>query len=212
MQGWLAEAAQFGNSGDLNRAIARCELALTDLPEHVEARTLHGKLTAHRQGAFQQLEQAKAALLSAARLGGGGKQPARSVAACPDVSRGAGVCPAGRQYAAQSAAGRGAVAQLQGQQYEPALAALTEAVRLDSGNSVAQRHLGEARELLFRARQDRQRGARRTAHSVGVPALSRAAELWSSTGNPADAARGEPFRQRAATCAGHAGQARAPSG
>lgn len=197
VQGWLAEAAQLGNSGDLNRAIARCELALTDLPEHVEARTLHGKLTAHRQGAFQQLEQAKAALLSR-----------RDLAAAASSLRGllplAPTFPEVPVFAQQAdnmlrsqQLDEGAVAQLQGQQYEPALAALTEAVRLDSGNAAAQRHLGEAREsfssVLDKTGKEALAGRR---YSVGVPALSRAAELWSSTGNPADAARGEPFRQR----------------
>lgn len=195
--GWLAEAAQLGNSGDLNRAIARCELALTDLPEHVEARTLHGKLTAHRQGALQQLEQAKAALVARRDLAAAANSLRGLLPLAPTFPEVPVFAQQAENMLRSQQLDEGAVAQLQGQQYEPALAALTEAVRLDSGNAAALRHLGEARES-FSAVLDKTANEALAArrYSVGVPALSRAAELWSSSGQPAEAARGDRFRQR----------------
>jgi tetratricopeptide (TPR) repeat protein len=195
--GWLAEAAQLGNSGDLNRAIARCEQALTDLPEHIEARTLHGKLTAHRQAAFQQLEAAKAALLARRDLAAAASSLRGLLPLAPTFPE----VPVFAQQAdhmlrSQQLDEQGE-AQLRGQQYEPALAALTEAVRLDSGNAAAQTHLRGARDsysgVLDKTAKEAL-GARR--YSLAIPAFSRAAELWATTGNPADAVRGDPFRQR----------------
>lgn len=195
--GWLAEAAQLGNSGDLNRAISRCELALTDLPEHVEARTLHGKLTAHRQAAFQQLEAAKAALLSR-------RDPAAALSSLRALLPLAPTFPEVPVFVQQAESvlrsqqlDEQGVAQLRGQQHEAALAALTEAVRLDSGNAAAQTHLAEARDsfsmVLDKAAREAL-AARR--YSVAIPALTRAADLWATTGNPADVGKGDPFRRR----------------
>lgn len=194
---WLGEAAQLGNSGDLNRALQRCELALTDLPEHTGARTLHSKLSEHRAQATAQLEAAKAALLArrdlqtAATTLQGLLPLAPTFPELPVFVQQANDMLRSQQLDAQ---GQG---QLQEQQHEAALNSLTEAVRLDSGNQAAQAHLGTAREsfsaVLDKTAKDAL-AARK--YSVAVPALSRAADLWSTTGNPADAARSEPFRQR----------------
>ncbi len=195
--GWLGEAAQLGNSGDLNRAIARCEQALTDLPEHVEARTLHGKLTAHRQAAFQQLEAAKAALLARRDLAAAATSLRGLLPLAPTFPEVPVFAQQAENMLRSQQLDEQGEAQLRGQQYEPALAALTEAVRLDSGNAAAQTHLRGARDsysgVLDKTAKEAL-AARR--YSVAMPAFSRAAELWATTGNPADAVRGDPFRQR----------------
>lgn len=195
--GWLSEAAQLGNSGDLNRAIARCELALTDLPEHIEARTMHGKLTAHRQSAFQQLETAKAALLARRDLAAAASSLRGLLPLAPTFPE----VPVFAQQAdnmlrSQQLDEQG-VAKLRSQQHEEALAALTEAVRLDSGNATAQSHLQETRDSFSVVLDRTAKEALATRrYSVAVPALSRAADLWATTGNPADMAKGDPFRAR----------------
>lgn len=194
---WLAEAAQLGNSGDLNRALQRCELVLTDLPDHVDARSLHGKLTAHREQAAAQLESAKAALLSrrdlqtAANTLQGLLPLAPTFPEIPVFARQASDMLRSQQLDEQGQR------QLQEQQHEAALASLTEAVRLDGGNQAAQIHLGHAREAFSTTIDKTAKEALQARrYSVAVPALARAAELWSSTGNPSDGTRSESFRKR----------------
>lgn len=192
--GWLTEAAALGNSGDLNRAIARCQQVLSDVPDHPDGLRLHAQLSQNRATAAAQLEAAKGSLVARKDLAAAAASLRALLPLTPTfpelpvfVQRADDMVRSG-QLDAQG------TTQLQSGQFEPALAALTEAVRLDSGNSDAQGHLGQARDG-YSAWLDQGAKTALSArrYSIAVPALQRAADLWGTV----DAARAGGFRSRA---------------
>jgi len=196
---WLTQAAQLANSGDLNRALARCEQVLADLPDHSDARTLCTQMTQQRAAAAAQFDAAKSALVSRRNL----PQAVEALRALLPLAPTFPDLPVFAQRAESMLLSlqldeQGA-GQLGSQKYEAALASFVESVRLDSGNGAAQAHLEQARaeysSLLDKTATD---ALLQRRYSVAVPALQRATELWASGRfGPSDAPRAEQFRQRA---------------
>lgn len=194
---WLADAAQHGNRGDLNRALQRCEQVLTDLPDHADARSLYSKLNAHRSQAAAQLESAKEALLARRDLA----KAAATLQSLLPLSPTFPELPVFAQQASDMLRSQQldeqGQRQLQAQQHEAALASLHEAVRLDRGNHAAQTHWQSA-QASFSTVLDQTASTALQArrYSVAVRVLTRAAELWSAADMPSDPLRSEPFRRR----------------